>query len=495
LTLNLGLRYEIQTSPVESKDHNVTFVSGQQSTRFPNAPKGLVFPGDEGIPRGVTPVRWGHISPRVGFAFDPTGTARTSIRGGAGIFWGSVSEEVWTQGGNTSPFALSYTFPNTSSVTGATLSNPYRGVTNPFLTSGTAVFPNGVRLGGISRDADWPRTIQVNFSVQQQLTADMSVVAAYVGAFSSNQALGIEQNYPSADTNYAAALGLAQCGSNPTIVPTTSNAQCRRPIQPLGTFSMLRTVFSTNYNGLQVSLTRRLARQISASGYYSWSKAMADVPMQGGVPAGGVQNVNNLAAEHTRTGSDYSQQATLALIWHPAVLSGSAFLKAIVNGWEVAPLVRLRTGAPFSIANGVDANLDGASGDRAQLIGDPFSGERVLSRWFNTAAFSQNKAVSGKPVDGNSGPNILTGPAFHNVDLTLARTFRITERIKFQLRAEASNGFNIVSYGQPGSTVNTATFGVISSARTPVCSGPARAGGFGGGQVSPTIPFLRATTP
>ena len=464
LTLNLGLRYDVQTPPVESGDHNVTFVQGQKSTRFSNAPVGVVFPGDAGIPRGITPVRYGHISPRVGFAFDPSGTARTSIRGGAGVFWGSVSEELWTQGGNTSPYALSYTFPNTSSVTGATLSNPYRGGTNPFLNAQTAVFPNGVRLGGISKDANWPRTVQVNFSVQQQLTADTSVVVAYVGAFSSNQALGIEQNYPSFDTNYAAPLSLAQCGTSPTVAPTTSNAQCRRPIQPLGTFSMVRTAFNTDYNGLQVSFTRRFAHQVSASGYYSWSKAMSDVPMQGGVPVGGIQNVNNLAAERTRTGSDYTHQATIAVIWHPMLSSGSVILKSIVNGWEIAPLARLRSGAPFSVLNGIDANLDGASGDRAQLIGDAFSGQRSLSQWFNTAAFSQNKAVTGKPVDGNSGPNILNGPVFRNVDLTLARTFPINERVKFQVRAEASNGLNIVSNGQPGNTVNTATFGVISSA-------------------------------
>ena len=191
---------------------------------------------------------------------------------------------------------------------------------------------------------------------------------------------------------------------------------------------------------------------------------MSDVPLQGGVPTAGIQNVNNLAAERSRTGSDYTQQATIAIIWRPTLSSRSRLLKSVVNGWDIAPLARLHTGAPFSVLNGVDANLDGASGDRAQLIGDPFSGQRSISQWFNTAAFSQNKAVSGAPVDGNSGPNIINGPTFHNLDLTLARTFPINDRMKFQFRAEASNAFNIVSLSAPGNTVNTATFGVISSA-------------------------------
>jgi hypothetical protein len=138
--------------------------------------------------------------------------------------------------------------------------------------------------------------------------------------------------------------------------------------------------------------------------------------------------------------------------------------RLIVNGWEMAPIIRLHTGAPFIVLNGIDANLDGASGDRAQLIGNPFSGSHSVSKWFNTAAFSQNPAVSGSPVDGNSPNYFINSPAFHSVDLTLARTFPIREKINFQFRAEATNAFNIASYSAPGNTVKTGTFGVITAA-------------------------------
>jgi hypothetical protein len=464
LTLNLGVRYDVQTPPVESEDHNVTYSAGQQSTRFSSAPEGVVFPGDKGIPRGITPVRLSHFSPRVGFAFDPRGNAKTSIRGGVGLFWGSVSEEVWNQGGNTSPFALAYTFPNTGSLTGATLSDPYRGGTNPFPNTGST-FAWGGRMSGVRKDSEWPKTIQTNLSIQQQLAPDLGVTIAFVGGYSTNQLFGIDQNNPSYDTNYAASLGKALCGTAATIVPTTSNSQCRRPIQPIGSFALARTSFNTNYNGLQVTVTQRMAHHLSASGYYSWSKSISDVPLENSIPTGNVQNVNNLKAERARTANDLTHQAVITLIWQPEVLTQNGIIRSVANGWEIAPFARFHTGAPFTVQNGVDANLDGSSsGDRAQLNGNPNSGSHSVSRWFNTSAFSQNAAVAGTPVDGNSGPYIINSPAYHSVDLTLARTFPIREKINFQFRLEASNAFNIASYSTPGNTVNTKTFGVVSGA-------------------------------
>lgn len=463
LMLNLGLRYDVQTPPVEPKNNNITYIAGQQSTRFPNSPLGVVYPGDKGVPRGITPVKFEHFSPRFGFAFDPWGNAKTSIRGGAGLFWGSVSEEVWDQGANGAPFALSYSFPNTSSLTGATLTNPYRGGVDPYPYTG-GLFPFGTGVTATAKNADWPETIQVNFSVQQQITQNLGVTVAFVGGYGTNQMLGIDNNYPSASTNYAASLGQPLCGSSATIVATASNSQCRRPIQPAGAISVEESVFSSNYNGLQVTVTQRLAHHVSASGYYTWSKSISDVPLQNGVPAGSIQDINNLGAERSRNGNDLTHQAVMSVIWQPELSTQNAIVRSIVNGWEVAPIGRFHSGGPFGVANGVDANLDGAGGDRAQLTGLSVTGPRTVHEWFNISAFAQNPVVPGKPVDGNSPPNFINVPGFAGIDLTLARTFPIHDRVNFQFRAEGGNAFNVVSYGAPGSTVNTGTFGVITAA-------------------------------
>ena len=145
-------------------------------------------------------------------------------------------------------------------------------------------------------------------------------------------------------------------------------------------------------------------------------------------------------------------------------------MRSVVNGWSLSPIIKLRSGLPFTVTNGnVDANLDGNTNDRAQLIGDPSLSDPSATQWFNTAAFTQNRAVTGVAVDGSSPRNLLTGPMYHSVDLALSRDFRLQNRVKLAVRAEGTNIFNMVSLGQPGVSVpaagtTSATFGVIRTA-------------------------------
>src|SRR5205823_10639634 len=159
---------------------------------------------------------------------------------------------------------------------------------------------------------------------------------------------------------------------------------------------------------------------------------------------------------------------------------GNAVMRNILNGWAVSPIVKLRSGIPFTVMNGnVHANLDGNTNDRAQVVGDPSSGSCTLSDgttapvrtqncWFNTSAFVQNKVVTGVAKDGNSPRNFLDSPGYRDVDLAISRDFRLSERFKLRFRAEGTNAFNMVSLGTPGNSVpsgaTSTTFGVIRSA-------------------------------
>ena len=105
-TANLGVRWDIDTPPVESHNRTASFVPGQQSTVAPVAPKGMLFPGDTGVGRGIITTKFHHVSPRVGFAWDPFGDGKTSIRGAAGVFFGTTAGNEWNQPGNAAPFAI-----------------------------------------------------------------------------------------------------------------------------------------------------------------------------------------------------------------------------------------------------------------------------------------------------------------------------------------------------------------------------------------------------
>jgi outer membrane receptor protein involved in Fe transport len=134
-TANLGLRWDIDTLPVDSHNRTESFVPGQQSTVAPGAPVGVLFPGDKGIGRGIVSTPWGHISPRVGFAWDPFGDGKTSVRAAAGIFYGSISGNEWNQPGNNMPFAIRNTFGSETSLT-----NIYN-VGFPSTAAGGGIFP------------------------------------------------------------------------------------------------------------------------------------------------------------------------------------------------------------------------------------------------------------------------------------------------------------------------------------------------------------------
>src|SRR4029079_11718913 len=114
-------------------------------------------------------------------------------------------------------------------------------------------------------------------------------------------------------------------------------------------------------------------------------------------------------------------------------------------------IIKIRSGLPFTVTNGnVDANLDGNTNDRAQLVGDPHVDDPSITQWFNTAAFVQNKVVTGVATDGNSPRNLLDGPGYRVIDLALSRDFQMPRRTRLTFRLEGTNIFNIVNYGQPG---------------------------------------------
>ena len=217
LTLNLGLRYEIQTPPTDPHDRESTFIQGVQSTllKGSNVPTGLLVAGDPGIPRGIADLQKKHFSPRIGIAWDPFGDGKTSVRAAGGVFFGSVSGNEWNSTSNYQPFAVREQFNNVQSLT-----NPYGllpGGVSPFPYSYNPAAPQFIlpaAIYGMARNFRWPYTYQFNFSVQRQVVKDVTVTAAYVGSMNHQLPFAVDLNYPYYNST-----------------ATTGNVNNRRPIQ------------------------------------------------------------------------------------------------------------------------------------------------------------------------------------------------------------------------------------------------------------------------
>jgi len=505
LTLNLGVRWDIQTPPTDPLNRGTSFQVGQQSTAVPAAPLGALFNGDPGITRGIVPVRWHHVSPRVGFAWDPFGDGKTSIRAGAGVFYGSVSGNEWNTVTNFEPSAVRFGFTNvTQQVTGsgmtavpkgATLSCPYNKLVaknasgaplGPTVTcaagsgsgvSGTDPFPfvppqfltPGGPFFGFAKNFQWPYSYQFNLSVQRQVTSNLTVSAAYVGNLTHDLPFAQDINAPA--TGALAPACAKTDGANIVDRRPIDNpgvATCAAPGSPFGTVLLVQSNQTASYNGLQATAQLRLTHGLMLYSFYTFSHTFDSVQLDNTTTQGGAEDMTNLGLERGPADFDLRHQFVTALVWRLNYYNGRHPLaRNVINGWTISPIINIHSGFPFTILDGKDANLTGNSAaERAQLVPgqNPVLSNRTAAEWFNTAAFSLNPAVNGISVNGNSGRNMLRGPTFKDVDLAISRDFVFKERLDLQLRADAYNVFNIVSLNPPGATVGTATFGVITSA-------------------------------
>jgi hypothetical protein len=297
----------------------------------------------------------------------------------------------------------------------------------------------------------------MNVSVQRQLTKDIIMGAAYVGTSSHDLPFARDVNYPVL---------------TPTATSAGANILARRPNPLFGAVLLLQSDQTANYNGLQITSAMRMSHHLTFNAFYTYSKTLSSAELYNSTTQGLAEDYSKLALERGAGDSDQRHVFSMSFTYQPDYFSknDNAILRHVLNGWSFSPIIKIRSGLPFTVTNGnVDANLDGSTNDRAQLVGDPHLDHPTAQQWFNTAAFAQNKVVTGVATDGNSARNLLYGPGYNTVDLAISRDFNLTERVKLRFRAEATNAFNHPNLGQPGASVPAAgttstSFGVISSA-------------------------------
>lgn len=461
-TANLGIRYDVQQSPVESSNLTTALVPGQQSTLVPSAPKGVLFPGDAGIPRGIAPTEWGHVSPRVGVAWDVFGNGKTAVRAGVGWFYGSVSMNEWNQPANAQPFTVRQTFFSITSLT-----NPYGNPLsfpngNPFpyhYTPSNPTWLSNAAVESIDPHYKWPASYQLNGAVQQQFSGGLSAQVAYVGNFVRHVPFGTDGNNPVYSTG-----------------ATSSNINNRRPIDPgvLGAVTLITSEQTANYNSLQVSVHKRMLNHLLLDGFYVWSHSLWSSANNSAIGMGIAQNFTYLNEERGPSDNDRRSVVSISGIWNIDYYRGdSGWAKQLANGWKLSTIVSLQSGNPYNITTGSDKNLDGYNNDRPNLVpGQDWhiynrpSRTSSAFRWFNVNAFTPNGpglGVGPGGADGTTPRDYMIGPGYRDVDLALQRDFMFGERIGFQLRAEATNAFNMVSLANPTANLSSGNNGKVTA--------------------------------
>jgi outer membrane receptor protein involved in Fe transport len=508
LTLNLGIRYDWQQAPTDPQHMQTNFTPGAQSHAFPNvsivgktgpqlAPVGMLFPGDPGVPIGGVNTPMNHVSPRVGFAYDPYGTGKTVFHGAAGLFFGGISGNQWAFPSNFAPYAVRNSYSKVVSLT-----HPYTGDpsefptgTNPYPSlafnskTGSAVFLPLNQIVAFDPNYRWPYSIQLNFGFQQQFGRGFALSAYYVGSLNRKTPLyndinGPQFNITAAGTSGASCTDLTKaCG----YANTSASANNRRPLNaqfgasaaaPLySNVFIIRSNQNSNYHGLQVTLEQRITHRVSAKGYYSWSKTLQSNTLDstGGLN-GTFVDANYPQLEYRqRSDQDRRHMMTMSFVWKPDYFDGyNRFVRTTLNGWTVTGIWTANSGQPFTVTTGNDNYFSGLGNNRPSIIPGKSphtltSRSRVaeMAQWFDTSAYciaGSNGCPGVGPLNllGNERPAQLDDPGYRNVDGSLVRTFNIHESLAFQLRGEVSNVFNLVNLGTPSAAMNSSTYGQIT---------------------------------
>ena len=453
VTLNAGVRYELPLPFVDKNDALNAFHPGEQSVKFPDAPTGLVYPGDPGVPRGTYKTDKNNFAPRIGAVYDVNGDGRTTVRGAWGLFYDALAGQgdFFQNGVLAPPFTplVEVNAPPAS----LTLGNPLDAI-----AGGPARFPPGLTIIGWGEDFQTPYAYHFNATVQRQIGNDIGAEVGYVGSRGRHLPIFMEVN-PG------------------VFVP----GQTTRGARIFPAFALVRPTFSaarSQYDSLQSSVRMRPTHGINFLASYTYAHAKDHVS---GLNIGGEPR----PVLPVTIGDESSIERALSYEWadalfdvrHRFVVSFGAglptpadwtpVLKNTLGGWQVNGIVQAQTGFPLSVTdtsnNGLDIRF---LTNRPDATCDPnANAPHTTDQWFNTSCFVSRPLAATGDRPGNAGRDSIRGPGFASTDLSLFKNVELGGTRRIQVRIEAFNLFNQVRFNQPGGALGTPNFGKITTAQ------------------------------
>lgn len=443
LTLNLGLRYEIQT-PMWEKDLRATNFDLEPGS----ATYGTLVNAKQGDIRARSFVKLdqNNFSPRLGFAYQLDN--KTAVRGSFGIFYGGLGYQATGNSGSTNlPYFVSITLASatTAATSGLILQN---GFPANFLNPASAVNPAGFSISANSPSSE---VYQWNLNVQREIFGQTVVSIAYVGSGSAKLRGYLDANAPK---------------------PGAGAVNPRRPFPTFGAIVLSTPFAHATYHSLQAKAERRFSNGFSLLSSYTWSHAI-DNSVDGEDTGNGAVNPQdplNTNAEKAHSATDLRHRMVTSVIYDlpfgrkTGLLSGNAVARVITGGWQVGGIFVAQTGFPLTpTVTPNPANTTTPVRANQLRDGNLARGERTVDRWFDPTAFASATAFNY----GNSARNVIRAPGLVNLDLLIARNFQLTERFRLEFRGEMFNATNSVHFGRPNLTINAAQGGRITNTQAP----------------------------
>jgi hypothetical protein len=443
LTLNLGLRYEIQGAPYEEYGQMTNYVPslgkvvlGGVST-LPNwqsivAGAGLTglvaLASDVGLPKSLVRTNYDNFAPRAGFAWRPFGDNRTVVRSGYGVFYtGSRLSAIRTDLAGGFPFSVAQTF--TGSATNPSLLQ----VANPF-PDALAKVSGTTTASGYEVNPPSPYLQSWNFTVEREL----------------GQGVAIEVGYAASKGTH---LGRKYDINQEIRTPTSTT----RPYAGFGDTEYYSFGQNSSYNSGTVTLRKRFEHGLFFRANYTFGKSIdtnSGLNYAGAGGYQGAQNSNDLLAERGRSDFDIRHVFSMNFAWQ---LPFNRNL--LVKGWQLAGSGTAYSGQPFTVVVSA-GSADLAQATRPDRLANGSLPNPSPTLWFNPAAFALVPDSAFR--FGDSGRNILDGPGTLSINLSLSREFHIRERVRAQLRWETFNVTNHTDFQLPNDTLDKANAGTIT---------------------------------